>query len=81
MCFFKGLSAVKNTQMAMGSPVKTMPEDTASEMLIENDFFSIPDSKPKSLERLDINMMLLNCLGLANINSQMMCTMEQVTFL
>lgn len=48
-------------------------------MFAESEFFSIPDIKSKSSGKLDINMMLLNCLGLANINSQIMFNMDQVT--
>lgn len=79
MCFFKGIAAIKTPEMAMASPVKLVAEDTSSELMAESEFFSIPDKKSKSSQKPDINMMLLNCLGMANINSQMMFSMEQVT--
>lgn len=48
MCFFKGISPLKKSEIEVGSPVKPVTEDTSSEMLAESEFYSVPDKKSKS---------------------------------
>lgn len=79
MCFFKQLANPQSHEALSQSPYKPHPDDTSAEILTETEFFSIPDKKPKTADKADINLMLLNCLGLMNFNSQMMVAMDQVT--
>ena len=76
MCFFKQLATPPAVPSDYATPSKDIHEETSADISMDCDFQSLPDKAAELFQVGKCQSILMSCLGLINLNSQMMGVMD-----
>ena len=78
MCFFKQLATPPAVPSDYVPPSKMIHEDTSADLSSDCGLQVLPDKRAESLQVGKCQSILMNCLGMISLNSQMMGVMDEV---
>ena len=78
MCFFKQLATPPAVPSDYSPPSKMIHEDSSTDITPDCDFLTLSDKSNELFQVSKCQSILMNCLGMISLNSQMMGVMDEV---